>query len=317
MAHVRDCLLILFGFVSMCVAILAFEEWRKYLRDRLRAELKENPSRWRKAGRRRTRIGLRITLGWLTFFCVLSFWSGIPDAPNEWGDWAAGAFAPVAFGWLVLGYFQQGEELRIQANELRASVQQQTALSQAARQQVSHLEDANRPWVDFKAEVGRLVFEPDCMRLLLRLRLDNAGKSPAHRVQISARLFIDNVMPGVTAESEAVNARAEAEAKKDERRGTTLLPNRKRVVPMRFDMPVAIVQGALAALPDNRIMRLHIALCLHYTFGSVGHGWTEKVVYLQNIDPIQKVYVPIDHAQGEHAVGTLDMRETPECRGLR
>lgn len=64
--------------------------------------------------------------------------------PNEWGDFFAGAFAPLAFLWLVLGYLQQGEELRLstkalllQADELRNSVEQQRELVEVSRQQVA------------------------------------------------------------------------------------------------------------------------------------------------------------------------------------
>jgi len=32
---------------------------------------------------------------------------------NEQGDFLAGVFAPLAFGWLVLGFFQQGRELKL------------------------------------------------------------------------------------------------------------------------------------------------------------------------------------------------------------
>ena len=44
---------------------------------------------------------------------------------NNLGDFLAGIFGPLAFLWLVLGFFQQGIELRMQAAELRASVEQQ------------------------------------------------------------------------------------------------------------------------------------------------------------------------------------------------
>lgn len=53
---------------------------------------------------------------------------------NAIGDFLAGVFGPIAFLWLVLGYLQQGRELRLssealqlQAKELNASVQQQAA----------------------------------------------------------------------------------------------------------------------------------------------------------------------------------------------
>lgn len=38
---------------------------------------------------------------------------------NEFGDFLAGAFAPLAFFWFVIGYFQQGKELQLQREELR------------------------------------------------------------------------------------------------------------------------------------------------------------------------------------------------------
>ncbi|CAI8791684.1 DUF805 domain-containing protein [Pseudomonas jessenii] len=54
---------------------------------------------------------------------------------NEVGDFLAGAFGPLAILWLVLGFFQQGIELRqgtaalnLQASELKASVDQQKEL---------------------------------------------------------------------------------------------------------------------------------------------------------------------------------------------
>lgn len=39
---------------------------------------------------------------------------------NEWGDFVAGAFAPVALLWLVIGYYQHGEELRFNTRALHA-----------------------------------------------------------------------------------------------------------------------------------------------------------------------------------------------------
>lgn len=68
---------------------------------------------------------------------------------NEWGDFFAGASAPLAFLWLVIGYFQQGEELsqntkaleqqeralQLQVDELRQSVEQQHKSAIALDQQ--------------------------------------------------------------------------------------------------------------------------------------------------------------------------------------
>lgn len=63
--------------------------------------------------------------------------------PNELGDFLAGVFGPVALFWVVLGFFQQGLELRhsvetlkLQAEELKNSVEQQRELVKASRDQI-------------------------------------------------------------------------------------------------------------------------------------------------------------------------------------
>lgn len=76
---------------------------------------------------------------------VVADWSEILGLkPNEVGDFLAGAFAPLAFFWLVLGFFQQGSELRnsgsalwLQGEELRNSVEQQRQLVDVTREQVT------------------------------------------------------------------------------------------------------------------------------------------------------------------------------------
>lgn len=91
-------------------------------------------------------IGFIITGVWLfgllVYICLnLDGLFGLE--PNELGDFAAGAFAPLAFLWLVLGFFQQGEELRysgkalwLQGEELRNSVEQQRELVNVTREQL-------------------------------------------------------------------------------------------------------------------------------------------------------------------------------------
>lgn len=77
---------------------------------------------------------------------VIAEWGNLLEmAPNEFGDFLAGAFGPLALGWLVCGYFQQGIELRqntqalsLQVEELRNSVEQQAALARANQQMLEH-----------------------------------------------------------------------------------------------------------------------------------------------------------------------------------
>ena len=97
-------------------------------------------------------MGIIATLAWLVLVALLLLADPASTArmsPNEWGDFLAGAFAPLAFFWLVLGYLQQGEELRLstealrlQAEELKNSVEQQRALVDVSRQQVQAERDA-------------------------------------------------------------------------------------------------------------------------------------------------------------------------------
>ena len=58
-------------------------------------------------------------------------------AANEWGDWAAGIAAPLAFLWLVLGYMQQGAEISENTRELARSVDAQNRLVGAAEKQAA------------------------------------------------------------------------------------------------------------------------------------------------------------------------------------
>ena len=60
---------------------------------------------------------------------------------NNFGDFLAGAFGPLAIFWLVLGFFQQGAELRnstksldLQTRELKESVMQQKELAQTSQE---------------------------------------------------------------------------------------------------------------------------------------------------------------------------------------
>lgn len=72
--------------------------------------------------------------------------------PNAWGDFLAGSLGPLGIFWLVLGYFQQGTELRnsvealrLQTEELNQSVQQQKALvSISEKQHTFELEERQR-----------------------------------------------------------------------------------------------------------------------------------------------------------------------------
>ncbi|MFJ4348901.1 hypothetical protein [Pseudomonas sp. NPDC089401] len=91
-------------------------------------------------------IGGAITLVYLVGITALT-WGRIGTLStmplNEVGDFLAGAFGPVAFLWLVLGFLQQGDELRLstkaledQAGELKRTVEHQSTMASAALDQI-------------------------------------------------------------------------------------------------------------------------------------------------------------------------------------
>jgi hypothetical protein len=71
--------------------------------------------------------------------------------PDDLAAFLSGVFAPLAFLWLVLGFMQQGEELKqsshalwLQGEELRASVEQQRELVNVTREQLQFESDMLR-----------------------------------------------------------------------------------------------------------------------------------------------------------------------------
>jgi hypothetical protein len=77
--------------------------------------------------RPRTALGLVLTAAWVAIFALLLWFNWAQASamgPNEWGDFLGGGLAaPLALFWLILGYFQQGKELRAQQEELSRQVE--------------------------------------------------------------------------------------------------------------------------------------------------------------------------------------------------
>lgn len=90
--------------------------------------------------------GICVTAGWIMLSGLYASYNLdeiLALKPNEWGDFIAGLTAPLAFLWLVIGYFQQGKELQLnrealilQAEEFKNSVLQQEQLVIATREDI-------------------------------------------------------------------------------------------------------------------------------------------------------------------------------------
>ena len=82
------------------------------------------------------RIGWILTLVWLAFFAtylVVARADILSLEPNELGDFLAGMFAPLAFVWIIVGYYQQAIELRLQVAELTEQVKATQQLAREAK----------------------------------------------------------------------------------------------------------------------------------------------------------------------------------------
>ncbi|MBC3345391.1 hypothetical protein HU811_01925 [Pseudomonas sp. SWRI196] len=89
---------------------------------------------------------------------------------NALGDFLAGAFGPVAFLWLVLGFLQQGRELKLssdalhlQAKELKNSVEQQQSIVRIATDQLMMSKSSLEPkfvlqYSSYLTEAGGVLF---------------------------------------------------------------------------------------------------------------------------------------------------------------
>jgi len=93
----------------------------------------------------RTKIGIGFSALYLLGIYVVASYKHADFAAlklNELGDFLAGVFAPLALLWLVIGYFQQGDELRqnseallLQAKELNQAAEHAGGMLEVARQE--------------------------------------------------------------------------------------------------------------------------------------------------------------------------------------
>lgn len=117
--------------------------------------------------RRITNIGIVLSISYIALMVIYA-WHEWDDflrmKPNEFGDFLAGAFGPLALAWVVVGYFQQGIELRqntraleMQAEELHRSVAEQATMNELARSQYDfQVNKASREAMEAEAQYAAL-----------------------------------------------------------------------------------------------------------------------------------------------------------------
>lgn len=131
-------------------------------------------------------IGWGLTLLYLAVLTYLGWgrWDSLQTMDlNAVGDFLAGAGGPLALLWLILGFYQQGEELKrstealnLQADELRHSVAQQQALVEVSREQVKAQTEA----LEYERELQRRVWSPDFELVCTPQGASNGGERSYH-----------------------------------------------------------------------------------------------------------------------------------------
>lgn len=131
---------------------------------------------------KRFAFGVIASALWIGIAAYFYFTKKHPGELNGWGDYFAGFSAPLAFLWLVLGYLQQGEELRnntkalelqaeelkqstdalrLQAEELKNSVEQQSQLVAVSREQMRMNIESMQEDREHRRELARPKFVAD------------------------------------------------------------------------------------------------------------------------------------------------------------
>lgn len=149
-----------------------------------------------KTSRLVTKVGLSLTaiyiLSMLAYvFCALE--DMLKMRPNEFGDFLAGVFGPLALFWLVCGYFQQGVELRNNARALHLQALELKNSSEALRGQVKEMQSS----VEQQKEMARLASEQ------LRHSLDSQRRAiiERNRAENPDFVIVESVMHSTKADS--------------------------------------------------------------------------------------------------------------------
>lgn len=127
-------------------------------------------------------IWLGTAKGWITWGVV---------KPNEIGDFFAGILGPLAIIWVVLGFLQQGSELRLQVAEMANSVAQQREMVGVTRESLEHA----RQTVLAEQEAERQKYKPNLRIKVMRSTVSgviDATTGKPKKLQTRCRLLILN-----------------------------------------------------------------------------------------------------------------------------
>jgi hypothetical protein len=126
-----------------------------------------------------TRIGFKLSGAWLLLFGAFAIckWGEIwTMAPNEFGDFLAGWFAPLAAIWIIIAYILQSNELSLQVQELQHQVKATETVAKAAVDDILSNRTQNGPFFGYRTI--------ESINAVLMLVFVNDGRSPAVQLVI-------------------------------------------------------------------------------------------------------------------------------------
>lgn len=111
-------------------------------------------------------VGLWIGVGATAVYILVILWFRGSDflcflktgSPNEFGDFLAGFFTPLAFLWLVVGYFMQHAELGLQREELKHQREELALTRDKLGEQVELLQEQVK--ADYEKTLPHLRLKP-------------------------------------------------------------------------------------------------------------------------------------------------------------
>ena len=144
-------------------------------------------------------IGIILTTIWMTmvgFYLVNASVNPFALDPSQFGDFLAGAIGPVGILWIILGFWQQGDELRssvraleLQSEELRHSVTQQKALVEVTRGQAEITERQADAQMEALGEERRARL----VASLPKLEVYSAGGMSSGNRGLKTNVFVENI----------------------------------------------------------------------------------------------------------------------------
>jgi hypothetical protein len=143
------------------------------------------------------RFGIYVSVAWaivaIVVLCVRADWGANGKlAPNNWGDVFAGFFAPLAFLWLVLGFLQQGRELKVQIEELRKTVEHQGQLAEATREMAQDEKTANEAARKASAEALAVSIKANEMQITMERPYVTGGGSYWRQPPMHGNAYVVN-----------------------------------------------------------------------------------------------------------------------------